>query len=237
MRKGIIYKATNLINSMCYIGKTVETLKERKRCHLRKAKKSTGHITFQDAIRINGIENFKWEIIYECDEVMLDMMETFKIMVNHSHYSDGGYNLTWGGEGSYGFKHSEETKKKMREIHKGKVLTPDHKRKIGKGNKGKTCTDETKLKMSLSQRGKNNPMYGKKLSDATKKRIGQSQKGKPKPKNRKYSTDVFERCIIKYKAGMEFDEISKDLGVPISTMQYWFKKCNLIRRKNKRNGG
>ena len=28
----------------------------------------------------------------------------------------------------------------------------------------------------------------------------------------------------------EFKEISKELNVPISTMQYWFKKCGLMRR-------
>jgi group I intron endonuclease len=235
---GIIYKVTNIVDGKCYIGKTIQTFRKRQYKHMYYATEDLDNTYFHNAIIKYGEENFKWEVIFECDDpLILNVMETFKIMICHSHKSEGGYNLTWGGEGSYGFKHSEETKKKMREIHKGKVLTPDHKRKIGKGNKGKTCTDETKLKMSLSQRGKNNPMYGKKLSDATKKRIGQSQKGKPKPKNRKYSTDVFERCIIKYKAGMEFDEISKDLGVPISTMQYWFKKCNLIRRKNKRNGG
>jgi group I intron endonuclease len=157
---------------MCYIGKTVETLKERKRCHLRKAKKSTGHITFQDAIRINGIENFKWEIIYECDEVMLDMMETFKIMVNHSHYSDGGYNLTWGGGSRpIGYKLSEEHKQRLREINTGKKHSLATKQKIRDFNKGKILSDTTKQKLSVYRTGTH-------LSNETKSKISKSLKAK-----------------------------------------------------------
>lgn len=65
-----------------------------------------------------------------------------------------------------GFKHSEESKKKMSEAHKN-------------------ISDETRKKMSLATSGKNNPMYGKpgtnlgkKFSEEHKKRIGEANKGK-----------------------------------------------------------
>ena len=38
----------------------------------------------------------------------------------------------------YGKHHSEETKNKMRESHKGKKFTEEHKKKIGAANKGNT---------------------------------------------------------------------------------------------------
>lgn len=45
-------------------------------------------------------------------------MESYYIRKFQSNNSDIGYNLTTGGEGFSG-KHSEETKKKMSESHRG----------------------------------------------------------------------------------------------------------------------
>lgn len=232
----IIYKVTNIINGKCYIGKTTQLLKKRKYKHMYYTSKELDDAYFHNAIRKYGIENFKWEVIYECnDPLILGIMETMKIMVNHSHWTESGYNLTWGNDDNP--MNNPEIRKKVSISKKGKNhylygkhLNTDHKRKISESNKGKKRTDETKRKMSLAQSGMNNPMYGKKLSNDTKIRISQSQKGKSKHKNRKYSTDVFEQSVVKHKEGVEFKEISKELNVPISTMQYWFKKCGLMRR-------
>jgi hypothetical protein len=90
------------------------------------------------AIRKYGWQAFDWEILCKCnDKLTLNLMETFKIMVNHSHYTDYGYNVTWGGDGISGFKWSEESKQKQRERNLGKTLTVQHKINISKGLKGK----------------------------------------------------------------------------------------------------
>ena len=60
-------------------------------------------------------------------------------------------NFTWGGEGTSGYKHSEEYKKIMSEKNKGEK-NPMF---------GKHCSEETKEKISEKVSGKNNPMYGK----------------------------------------------------------------------------
>ena len=114
MCQGIIYKSTNLINGKCYIGKTITSLTKRKNNHIYTSKKfnENGKCSkdeyrcyFYNALNKYGIENFKWEIIYECDdELILNIMETMKIIVNHSHRSEGGYNITWGGEGCSGYR-------------------------------------------------------------------------------------------------------------------------------------
>jgi group I intron endonuclease len=157
MCQGIIYKATNLINDKCYIGQTSRKFKKRMQEHLNPVK--DGEVYFHNALKKYGKENFKWEIIYECDEIMLDMMETFKIMVCHSHYSEGkGYNLTWGGKHSIGMlgkHHTDETKKILSETHSGsnnpfygKKHTEETKRKISYGGKGRKCSEETRRKIS-----------------------------------------------------------------------------------------
>ena len=53
-----------------------------------------------------------------------------------------------------GWNHSEETKQKISEGHKGKRLSDTTKKKLSDLNKGKKLSDETKKKMSDSRKGK-----------------------------------------------------------------------------------
>lgn len=94
-------------------------------------------------------------------------------------------NMTAGGDGSIGHKHTEEAKKKMSEATKGntrwlgKTHTEEAKKKISdakKGNNtwlGKKHTEESKKKNSKSNKGK-------KMSDEAKKKISEFHKGKKK---------------------------------------------------------
>ena len=69
-----------------------------------------------------------------------------------------GYNISPGGNGIG--KHSEETKKKMSLISKGKAKSEEHRRKIReqheKYQKGKRLSEETKKKISQALKGHNN---------------------------------------------------------------------------------
>ena len=66
-----------------------------------------------------------------------------------------------------GMKASEETKKKMSKIRKGRSISEETKKKISEANKGKTRSKESKMKISLNHydcSGENNPMHGQKHS-------------------------------------------------------------------------
>jgi len=109
---GIIYKATNSINGDAYVGQTIGTFKTRKKAHRGTSERDVDNYYFHNAIGQYGYENFKWEILKECnDGLMLDLMETFMIMVHHSHMSENGYNMNWGGDGNRGHIVSEDVKK------------------------------------------------------------------------------------------------------------------------------
>jgi hypothetical protein len=89
-----------------------------------------------------------------------------------------------------GKKHSEETRRKMRDSHLGKKQSPEWiaKRTSGlKGRKimwveklrqsavGKKATLETRQKMSEMRRGENGTFYGKRHSEESKNRISKSR--------------------------------------------------------------
>lgn len=85
-----------------------------------------------------------------------------------------------------GMKHSEETRKKMSEKHKGIPHSKEHSENIGKSLKGREITwgdkiskamtgkshsVESKLARSEFSRGEKNPFYGKNHSNETKQKI------------------------------------------------------------------
>ena len=98
-------------------------------------------------------------------------------------------NLTDGGEGIYGFKHSEESREKMRrnhkhtpasdyakarasEVHSGKVVTPETREKMSKASKEKM--KDPAFKENLRQRSlgiKRSPEVRAKYSAAQKARV------------------------------------------------------------------
>ena len=106
-RWGVIYRLTNVINGMKYIGKSVH-YKRRMRQH-RTSKKKT---YISRAIRKYGWDNFKKEIIIDdVPEEDLNKLETSYIEVEDT-LAPNGYNLRKGGEGTSGYKHTDETRKK-----------------------------------------------------------------------------------------------------------------------------
>lgn len=148
-----VYKITNIKNEKVYIGKTSNT-KPRNRWaqHLRIAKNKTTsshkYRAIHKAINKYSRKFFTFEIIEECEtEIQCLIQEVFWIK-QYDSFGKGGYNLTAGGEGSSGFKHSLASKQKMSASRKGTRI------------------------------GKENSFYGKKHSKQTKKIIGLKSRGR-----------------------------------------------------------
>ena len=128
-----IYKVVNQINGKVYIGFDSKW-PNRKIRHLKDArsKRSRAHNDiFHKAIRKYGQENFVWEVIYQSKDGKhcKDNMENYFIVENHSFINfenSNGYNMTLGGDGMLGFKHSEKSKLKN-SISCGKMFKVWHK--------------------------------------------------------------------------------------------------------------
>jgi len=139
---GNIYIAQNIINKKIYVGKSTD-VKNRIKAHQFLAGKDNS--IFHKALHKYGLSNFKWDIICECKDEDLNEQEVYWIKYYNTHYITGfGYNMSDGGEGQLGFRHSETTKSNMSLIKTGVCNT----------FYGKNHTDKTKKSISLANSDK-----------------------------------------------------------------------------------
>jgi group I intron endonuclease len=168
----IIYKITNIINGKVYIGKTIQPLKIRWKCHCALASRNSP-LYFHRAIRKYGCDKFSIEILKQTKSMeYLNFVEKYFIKKLNANNLKFGYNMTIGGDGVMaGRHHSEEAKVKISLGHKGQIPWM----------KGRRHSEETKHKISKNLKGVNNWCKGKKLSDEHKRKLVLARKGKPSP--------------------------------------------------------
>lgn len=81
-----------------------------------------------------------------------------------------------------GLSHSEETRRKISKLVKGRTLSQETKRKISQGNMGRIPSEETRRKLSESNKGKLSKIKGRAFSEEHKRKISESNKGKIRSK-------------------------------------------------------
>lgn len=123
-----------------------------------------------------------------------------------------GYNMTEGGDGSYGYKHTKESKLKMSKNHYNvtgennpfyhKHHSEETKQRLRELNKGKTIPENVRRKMGM--KGKNHPLYGKHHSEESKIKMSEAQKG-PKSHNwgKKFSEETRKKMSESIKKSWE----------------------------------
>lgn len=200
-----IYKITNLINNMKYIGQST-WIEMRFNEH----KNMSSHYTCRylwNAFDKYGVDNFSFEILEECNENELQKRERYWIEKLNTLYPNG-YNGTNGGETLSGFKFCEDaqrrksiTLKKMYEsgriksYFKGKCVMHygDEVRLINKEDAKKYLGAGWEFGRDIS--GNKNPMYGKHHSEETKKKLSCHLCGEKNPFYGKKHTEETRRII------------------------------------------
>jgi group I intron endonuclease len=92
-----IYLITNLINGKQYVGKTQKGYLNRFNQHcLAYTHGCRNYISC--AINKYGKDNFKIELITQVEDDTWEYWESYYIKKYKTHYSQGGYNITWGGD-------------------------------------------------------------------------------------------------------------------------------------------
>lgn len=147
-----VYKITNKCNSKAYVGITCQGHMVRFRHHVFESKHGST-CPIHRAIEKYGEESFLVEVIDNANTIAeLKEKEIYWISKLNS---DGMtlYNLTDGGDGTFGYKHSDETKKKLSIIASGRTHSEEHKLYMSVTMKN---IWKTKSKDSIISRNKSN---------------------------------------------------------------------------------
>lgn len=151
MRSYDVYKITNKVNNKVYIGITSKGISARWKEHLYSAEHGCP-FKLHNAIRKYGRENFSVELLDFCNSwEELEEKEKFYISEYKSLQDEFGYNMTEGGDGTFGRKHSEDTKEKIRQKAIGREVTETTRIKLSEA--GKVLTEARKAYRESGQIG------------------------------------------------------------------------------------
>lgn len=135
-----IYLITNNINGKRYVGKTQRgyLLRFQEHCN---AKKNGFNTYIGNAIDKYGKENFSIELLKTVDDDSWEYWEKYYIQEYKTLYSQGGYNLTPGGDAN------PMDIPEIREKHLNSCRTAEHREKISRAVKGREVSVETRNKI------------------------------------------------------------------------------------------
>jgi hypothetical protein len=107
--------------------------------------------------------------------------------------------------------HSDDTKRKISELQKGRKLSKQHRENISKANIGRIVTEETRKKIGIRHRGKT-------ISDETREKMRNTKLGKPSPKLGK-------------KASLESKNKMRDIHIGSKWMNDGISQSQVIKSK------
>jgi group I intron endonuclease len=187
---GFIYRITNLISGKKYIGETLEKDPEKRwKGHQNAFKRGVGCPALRDAVKVYGIENFRFEVIIICFDEDRFVLER-EYIKKHNTIAPNGYNILEGGVGGAGFKgkkHSESVRKRISEASKKwqsdpevrktkSVRTKDYykKQKEAGVDFGKKVRESEKFRKAMEERRVGG--RGRIITEDTKKKTSESLK-------------------------------------------------------------
>ena len=231
-----VYSVTNTMDGRIYVGASQRSLAVRKSQHKSRASlcaKDSRYTPLYEAIRKYGWEAFEWRILERCkDAESLYVAEKKWIAHLESAASDNGYNLTLGGLGSPGYDPSEDTRRKISIIHKGrkhsrefieKRIAPQRGSKrptVSEKLKGRALSEEHKKKIGMASLGRKNIW-----SDEAKKNNAEAAKNRSiNGIGAKLHPSLATQIIFRRDSGESFPSIAKDYGVTASAVFYFCKR-------------
>lgn len=228
MKKKIsgIYKIENLINHKVYIGQSKD-INARWSRH----KTNEHNVHLKRAFIEYGIENFSFEILIETYD--RDYWEIFLIQIYHATNFIYGYNICNGGDanahfnkdnGMFGKHRTEEERKHLSELHKGKKGIPhteEHKNKMKGGANPSAmkiqCVETSEIFDTCKE------AFEKYRDDSTRKSFPLEVLDKPTRTWKGYHWIRLTKrkrilCVETNKVYKSFSEAEKDTKIPKNTI-------------------
>ena len=225
---GSIYLIRNTVNGKSYIGQTRQDAeKTRIPIHLT----GKGNQILKRAIEKYGKDAFTYEILH--DGIIPEFLGDLEIeaIAKYNTVVPNGYNLTHGGEGGIP---SEETRKKLsgeRNHFYGKKHSPETRRKISEAAKDRVISEETRRKLSEARTGEKNHLYGKRHSTETRRKISEAGKGRVISEETRRKLSEAGKGRIPHNKGVFGRRQSKEACRKISEGQKGKKLSQETRRK------
>lgn len=161
-----VYVITNAVNGKRYVGITDVGVDQRWKLHIQHAQYGARQ-AFACTIRKHGIESFKVDVLEECPDRETLYTREMHWIAELGTFIPRGYNMTLGGEGLAGLKHTDETRRKMSITRTGKKrgpFTDEQRRRCAetrKLNRTDHCMAETIAKLAEAARGKKRTVESK----------------------------------------------------------------------------
>lgn len=130
-----VYKITNNITNKSYIGVDSYFPKRLRQHQSMLLNNKHKNKYLQSSYNKYGKDNFTFELLETCidrETMLLKEIELIKLY----NSLENGYNHTVGGEGSFGYKHSEESISKMSSWER--IVTPEWRKAISDATRGKS---------------------------------------------------------------------------------------------------
>jgi group I intron endonuclease len=199
--KTYIYIIENKLNGDCYVGKTNDVERRWKK-HRSNVRSGSTHLS--RAMRKHGIENFEIRVVDEHDDEMYALQTLEPMWIQHLRESGVGlYNMTEGGEGISGLKHSSETISKMSQSQMGRIVSEESKEKIREKLKGVRPSEASIAKIKENLTGRKKPAR----SEAHRKNLGESLRGRVQSDTEK---EIRRQSALKSdKVGHPIDEATR----------------------------
>ena len=231
---GVVYLIWNKVNGRKYVGQTIQPLKRRFNEHVRKK----DNTLMNNAILKYGKENFYCGVIKTCEsKEEMDYWEKYYIAALRTK-KPYGYNLTDGGEGFIGYRHSPETLAKISEIKKNSPRAAEQIARLAELNRGRHPTPEARAKMSASRKGRtiSAEHRAKLIAANTGKQFTPERRAKISAAHRGKSISIEHRAKISAtsrgnnpfknllreleKRQLSYKALSKLIDMPLSSLSY-----------------
>lgn len=208
-----------------YVGQTIKSLEKRLSIHIYQCKNIKNHKCnwIKSLLELNLSPVIKGiEVVNSAskDHLNRSLIDREVIIISENTSTHNLTNLTNGGEGCFGYKHTEEDKQKISKLLKGRKYSEETKKKIGEKSKGRYHTELTKQKISNSLKGDKNSFYGKKHSEETRKKISENHhdvKAENNPSS-KLTWGIINEVRDLYLNGVIRKDIVRSHNIPNSTL-------------------